>query len=75
MGELCIASILEGVELRQQRAFGAELRGLCAGSSSRVGRETRPPERLLENVGDLRVEQLSATEAPDATHVKYRVLK
>jgi hypothetical protein len=43
MGELWIASIFEGVELRQQRAFGAELRELCAESSSRVGRETRPP--------------------------------
>jgi dihydrofolate reductase len=31
--------------------------------------------RLLENVGDLRVEQISATAAPDATHIKYRVIK
>jgi dihydrofolate reductase len=32
-------------------------------------------ERLLENVGDLRLEQLSAVEAPGVTHIKYRVIK
>jgi dihydrofolate reductase len=31
-------------------------------------------ERLLENVGDLRLEQLRVVEAPGVTHVKYRVL-
>lgn len=32
-------------------------------------------ERLLDNVGDLRVEQVRAIEAPGVTHIKYRVLK
>jgi len=32
-------------------------------------------ERLLENVGELRLEQVRAIEAPGVTHVKYRVLK
>ncbi|HEY2803578.1 MAG TPA: dihydrofolate reductase family protein [Actinomycetota bacterium] len=32
-------------------------------------------ERLLENVGDLRLEQVRAIEAPGVAHVKYRVLK
>jgi dihydrofolate reductase len=32
-------------------------------------------ERLLENVGDLKVQQVRAIEAPGVTHVKYRVVK
>ena len=32
-------------------------------------------ERLLENVGNLKVEQVRAIEAPGVTHVKYRVVK
>ncbi|MGH2746892.1 MAG: dihydrofolate reductase family protein [Actinomycetota bacterium] len=32
-------------------------------------------ERLLENVGDLRIEQLRAIEAPGVTHIKYRVVR
>jgi dihydrofolate reductase len=32
-------------------------------------------ERLLENVGKLRVEQVRAIEAPGVTHIKYRVVK
>jgi dihydrofolate reductase len=32
-------------------------------------------ERLLENVGDLQVEQIRAVEAPGVTHLKYRVVK
>jgi len=31
-------------------------------------------ERLLEHVGDLRVEQVPAIEAPGVTHIKYRVV-
>jgi dihydrofolate reductase len=31
--------------------------------------------RLLENVGDLRLEQVRAAEAPGVTHIKYRVVK
>jgi dihydrofolate reductase len=31
--------------------------------------------RLLENVGDLELEQVRAIEAPDVTHIKYRVIK
>jgi dihydrofolate reductase len=31
-------------------------------------------ERLLDNVGDLRVEQVQAIEAPGVTHVRYRVI-
>jgi dihydrofolate reductase len=31
--------------------------------------------RLLENVGDLEVEQVRAIEAPGVTHIKYRVVK
>jgi dihydrofolate reductase len=31
-------------------------------------------ERLLENVGDLKVEQVRAIEAPGVTHIKYRVV-
>jgi dihydrofolate reductase len=31
--------------------------------------------RLLENVGDLKVEQVRAIEAPGVTHIKYRVVK
>jgi len=30
-------------------------------------------ERLFENVGDLRIEQIHAIDAPGVTHVKYRV--
>jgi dihydrofolate reductase len=30
-------------------------------------------ERLLDNVGDLQLEQLRAIEAPGVTHIKYRV--
>jgi dihydrofolate reductase len=32
-------------------------------------------ERLLENVGDLQLEQLRAVEAPGVAHLKYRVVK
>ncbi len=32
-------------------------------------------ERPLENVGDLRVEQVRAIEAPGVTHIKYRVVR
>ena len=32
-------------------------------------------ERLLENVGDLNLEQVRAVEAPGVTHIKYRVIK
>jgi dihydrofolate reductase len=32
-------------------------------------------ERLLENVGDLNLEQVRAIEAPGVTHIKYRVVK
>ncbi len=32
-------------------------------------------ERLLENVGSLKVEQVRAIEAPGVTHLKYRVMK
>jgi dihydrofolate reductase len=32
-------------------------------------------ERLLENVGNLRLEQVRAIEAPGVTHIKYRVVK
>jgi dihydrofolate reductase len=32
-------------------------------------------ERLLENVGDLKLEQVRAIEAPNVTHIKYRVIK
>jgi dihydrofolate reductase len=32
-------------------------------------------ERLLDDVGDLRIEQVRAVEAPGVTHIKYRVLK
>jgi dihydrofolate reductase len=31
--------------------------------------------RLLENVGDLRVEQVRTVEAPSVAHLKYRVVK
>jgi dihydrofolate reductase len=31
-------------------------------------------ERLLENVGKLRLEQMRAIEAPGVTHIKYRVV-
>jgi dihydrofolate reductase len=31
--------------------------------------------RLLENVGGLKAEQVRAIEAPDVTHIKYRVIK
>ena len=32
-------------------------------------------ERLLENVGDLEVEQVRAVEAPGVTHIRYRVVR
>jgi dihydrofolate reductase len=32
-------------------------------------------ERLLENVGDLRLEQVRAIEAPGVTHLRYRVIR
>ena len=32
-------------------------------------------ERLLEGVGDLKLEQIRAVEAPGVTHLKYRVIK
>jgi dihydrofolate reductase len=35
----------------------------------------RDGERLLENVGDLRLEQMRAIEAPGVTHIKYRVVR
>jgi riboflavin biosynthesis pyrimidine reductase len=31
--------------------------------------------RLLENVGDLKLEQVRAIEAPGVTHIKYRVVR
>ena len=31
--------------------------------------------RLLENVGDLELEQIRAVDAPGVTHIKYRVIK
>jgi hypothetical protein len=30
-------------------------------------------ERLLGNVGDIKLEQLRAVEAPGVAHIKYRV--
>ncbi|MGH2722801.1 MAG: dihydrofolate reductase family protein [Actinomycetota bacterium] len=35
----------------------------------------RGGERLLDNVGNLKVEQVRAIEAPGVTHVKYRVVR
>jgi dihydrofolate reductase len=35
----------------------------------------RGGERLLENVGNLKVEQVRAIEAPGVTHIKYRVVR
>ena len=32
-------------------------------------------EQLLENVGNLILEQVRAIEAPGVTHIKYRVVK
>jgi len=32
-------------------------------------------ERLLENVGELKLEQVRAIEAPGVTHIKYQVIK
>jgi dihydrofolate reductase len=32
-------------------------------------------ERLLDNVGNLKVQQVRAIEAPGVTHIKYRVVK
>jgi dihydrofolate reductase len=32
-------------------------------------------ERLFENVGGLKIEQIHAVEAPAVTHIKYRVIK
>ncbi|MGZ8578196.1 MAG: dihydrofolate reductase family protein [Actinomycetota bacterium] len=32
-------------------------------------------ERLFENVGDLRLEQVRTVEAPGVTHIKYRVIR
>ena len=32
-------------------------------------------ERLLEDVGNLKLEQLRAVDAPGVTHIKYRVVK
>jgi dihydrofolate reductase len=32
-------------------------------------------ERLFDNVGDLRVEQVESVPAPGVTHLKYRVLR
>ena len=32
-------------------------------------------ERLLENVGDLELEQVRAIEAPGVTHIRYRIVK
>jgi hypothetical protein len=32
-------------------------------------------ERLLENVGDLELEQERAVEAPGVTHIKFRVVR
>jgi dihydrofolate reductase len=32
-------------------------------------------ERLLDNVGNLKLEQVRAIEAPGVTHIKYRVVK
>jgi dihydrofolate reductase len=35
----------------------------------------RGGERLLENVGNLKVDQVRANEAPGVTHIKYRVVR
>jgi dihydrofolate reductase len=35
----------------------------------------RDGERLLENVGNLELDQVRAIEAPGVTHIKYRVVK
>lgn len=32
-------------------------------------------ERLLEDIGNLKLEQVRAVEAPSVTHIKYRVVK
>jgi len=32
-------------------------------------------ERLLENLGELKLEQVRADEAPGVTHIKYQVIK
>ena len=32
-------------------------------------------ERLFDGVGDLKLEQLRAVEAPGVAHLKYRVVK
>jgi dihydrofolate reductase len=35
----------------------------------------RAGERLLDNVGGIKIEQVRAIEAPGVTHIKYRVIK
>ena len=32
-------------------------------------------KRLLDNVGNLELEQVRAIEAPGVTHIKYRIVK
>jgi hypothetical protein len=44
-------------------------------SSCHSSRSCSDGERLLENVGDLQVQQVRAVEAPGVTHIKYRVVK
>jgi dihydrofolate reductase len=53
---------------------------LAAGEVDEFGLSVTPivlggGERLLDNVGDLKVEQIRAVEAPGVTHLRYRVAK
>ena len=49
--------------------------GWSTSSSCTSSRSCSDGERLLENVGDLQVQQVRAVEAPGVTHIKYRVVK
>jgi dihydrofolate reductase len=69
-----------GKDIQIAGGASAVQQGLAAGLVDEITINVVPlllggGERLLDNVGDLKLEQLRAVEAPGVAHLKYRVVK
>jgi dihydrofolate reductase len=69
-----------GKDIQIAGGASAVQQGLAAGLVDEITINVVPlllggGERLLDNLGDLRLEQLRAVEAPGVAHLKYRVVK
>jgi dihydrofolate reductase len=69
-----------GKDIQIAGGASAVQQGLAAGLVDEITINVVPlllggGERLLDNLGDLKLEQLRAVEAPGVAHLKYRVVK